>query len=224
MGDFCVIYSMKRLWIIFSLLFFFSCEKEDPVCITSDCQGHFFLDYEQDSNGYYHVPLDWTGQYLPRFNIYIEGSKTSYKCQAAGNSIIYAYFDTDTYWALDENFAITIPLYNPWIGPYTDPNGNRPISTRDTTIVLSQFKGTLVPVVQQNARIMLKEYFPGSNYRSSDEFKPTDPEEYYWSKRIVGPIHPGLKSDTASIYMQMIWDCGSDTETKNYGPVKIIFE
>jgi hypothetical protein len=183
-----------------------------------------FLDYEQDSNGYYHVPLDWTGQYLPRFNIYIEGSKTSYKCQAAGNSIIYAYFDTDTYWALDENFAITIPLYNPWIGPYTDPNGNRPISTRDTTIVLSQFKGTLVPVVQQNARIMLKEYFPGSNYRSSDEFKPTDPEEYYWSKRIVGPIHPGLKSDTASIYMQMIWDCGSDTETKNYGPVKIIFE
>jgi len=213
----------KRLLLILTLLFF-SCEKEEAVCSTGDCKGQMFLDYEQDSNGYYHVPLDWTGQYLPRFNIYVEGTKTNYRCQAAGNSIIYAYFDTDTYWALDENFAITIPLYNPWLGPYTDPNGNKLISLRDTTIVLSQFKGTLIPIVQTNVRIMLKEYFSGSISRPADEFKPTDPEEYYWSKRIAGPIHPDLKSDTVSVYMQMIWDCGSDTETKNYGPIKIIFE
>ena len=149
---------MKRFLIILLIL---SCEEKEPVCITGDCVGQMYLNYDQDENGYYHVPLDWSGPTLPRFNIYVEGLKTTSRCQAAGNSIVYAYFDSDTYWALDENFAIRIPLYNPWLGPYADPNGNRPISTRDTTIVLSQFSGSIVPIVQTDARIMLKEYFPG---------------------------------------------------------------
>ena len=214
---------MKCFYILI-LILILSCEEKEPVCITGDCEGQMFLNYEQDQNGYYHVPLDWSGPTLPRFNIYVEGSKTTSRCQAAGNSIIYAYFDTDTYWTLDENFAIRIPLYNPWEGPYTGSNGNRIISTRDTTIVLSQFSGSIVPIVQTDARIMLKEYFSGSNYRPPDEFKPTEPEKYLWSKRIAGPIHPALLGDTASIYMKMIWDCGGDTEVSFYGPIRTIFE
>ena len=171
---------MKRLIV---LAFFLSCDQKDPVCITGECQGQMYLDYTKDNNGYYHVPLDWSGQFLPDLIFMLRGSKTTTRCMAADNSIIYAYFDTDTYWALDENFAITIPLYNPFTDLHSGKNGTNPISTRDTSIVLSQFKGTLVPIVQTNARIMLKEYFEGSFSRPADEFKPKDINKYYWSKK-----------------------------------------
>ena len=217
-------YHMKILSLI-TLIFFISCEdNKTSICVTGDCKGEMVLNYDKDSNGFYHIPLDWSGQYYPRFNLYVEGSMTSQRCRYNNVSVVDSYFDTDTYWFLDENFSVTIPLYSPWTSLFTNSYWNNPLSVRDTTIILSQFKGYPVPIVQKDTRIMLKEYFSGSNSRPPDEYRPTDPEKYLWSKRIVGPIHPDLKNDTISIYMSMSWDCGDDSMTNDDYMVRIIVE
>ncbi|MBC8343346.1 MAG: hypothetical protein H8E61_05155 [Bacteroidetes bacterium] len=203
----------------------FSCMEDDPaICVSGDCEGKMVLIYTQDSNGFYHVPLNWSGPYYPRFDLYVEGSKLIQRCRYNDVSVVNARFDTDTYWFLDDSLTFTLPLYNPWKSLYTNHYWNNPLRVGDTTIVLSQFEGLPVPVVQKDTRIMLDEYFPGSTHRKPDEYKPSDPENYLWSKRIVGTIHPDLKNDTITIFMSMIWDCGDDSEIIDDYLVRIIVE
>ena len=192
--------------------------NENDTCLDNVCDAKMVLFYPKDSLGFYHVKLVWGEPYYPRFNLYVEAKK--YK---TGNLIISARFDTDTYWVLGDSIAFVVPLYNPFTSLYTNPYWNHPLPSRLDTIMLNQFEGLLVPVIQNDTRVYLKEYFPGSMYQQSDEFKPTDPTKYMWSKRIVGPISPSLKNDTATIYMNVNWDELTVDDNVIYS-LKVIFE
>ena len=232
---------MKTPYIILPLILilYISCEEENDeeeeesqtitetdslICVTGECQGLMVLEFDQDENGLYHVPLDLSGQYYPRFNLYVEGSKLIDECQYNSVSVVSSYFDTDTYWLLNDSVSFVLPLYNPWTSLYTNPSWDTPISIGDTTIILSQFDGYPVPIVQKNVRIYLGEYFSGSDFQPPDEYRPSDPDQYLWSKRIVGPIHPTLVGDTVTIYMEMIWDCGDRSISRNDFYTQIVLE
>ena len=50
-----------------------SCSKDDipiPACLTGDCDARMIFPTSNDSNGYYHVKLDWSREYLNFLNIY----------------------------------------------------------------------------------------------------------------------------------------------------------
>ncbi len=216
--------------IIFVLIFstailgcdFLADSNNSENCIDNNCDAKMVFNYPQDSSGYYHIKLSWTSPYYPRFNLYCEAKK--YLIDGRDDlSIISATFDTDTYWVLGDSVAFIVPLYNPFQSLYTNPYWNHPLPFRQDTIILNQFEGLLVPVVQKDTRIYFKEYFEGNLYRPADEYKPTDPEKYLWSKRIVGPISPSLKGDTATIFMQVSW-VNLPNQNSNIYSAKVIFE
>ena len=58
---------------------FLSCTPEPllpPVCKSGDCNSYIDFNRDKDSNGYYHVSLDWTGEYLPYFFVDVHADKT----------------------------------------------------------------------------------------------------------------------------------------------------
>ena len=211
-------FSLILIFISFIGCDLLNIDNQNNNCIDDVCDAKMVLYYPKDSSGFYRIKLNWEGPYYPRFNLYVEAKK--YK---TGNSIISARFDTDTYWVLGDSIAFVVPLYNPFTSLYTNPYWNNPLPSRLDTIILNQFEGLLVPVVQKDVRIYLKEYFPGSENQHPDEFKPSDPAKYMWSKRIVGPISPSLKNDTSTIFMNVIWDELAADDEVIYS-LKVIFE
>jgi len=137
---------------------------------------------DKDDNGFYHVDLDWNREYYPYFNVDVEADKLS-----RDESIISARFDTDTYWVIEDSIAFTIPLYSPFLGLQTFQG--TPIPVRDTIVYLNQFKGTVLPVVQNNTRIYFKEN-----------------QTNYTSRRVVGPFPPELIGDTITLHMKVTWE------------------
>ena len=61
-----------KLFLLFALGLLFSCQKDDLgpkfICTNGDCDAAILFPMLPDSNGYYHVPLDWTREYLPYIN------------------------------------------------------------------------------------------------------------------------------------------------------------
>ena len=202
------------------------CEEEEfPACVTGGCLNFMVIPGAvKDTNGYYHLAINWADHSYPRFNLYVEASKLVERCQYNQASVAEASFDTDTYWILGDSLQVVIPLYNRFSGLYSSPYWSIPLPVGRRTIILNQFAGLLVPIVQTDTRIYLKEYFPGSLYQKPDEYKPTIPDKFLWSKRIVGPISSLLKGDTAKIFMRLSWDCGSHSITNDVSEMRIIFE
>ena len=65
----------KKLLVLLLTWTIVSCTKENvkpPLCPDGNCDGSVFAPYPKDSNGYYHVDLDFSSEYLPRFDIFIE--------------------------------------------------------------------------------------------------------------------------------------------------------
>ena len=76
----------------------FSCTKpyDDPtVCVTGDCFAEFSIASPRDSNGFYHVSLDYEGEYDPRFNIDGLASAVSSEFQYNNSSAVSAIFRGD---------------------------------------------------------------------------------------------------------------------------------
>jgi len=93
------------LLVLLALLLSFSlssCSPETmldpPTCINGDCNAEFFIDGNLDSNGYYHVKLDWESQYYPRFDIEVEASLTDPWWWYNEVSVIQANFYTGDNW------------------------------------------------------------------------------------------------------------------------------
>ena len=83
------------LFFIFTLS---SCTKpyDDPtVCVTGDCFAEFSIAAPRDSNGFYHVSLDYEGEYDPRFNIDGLASAVSSEFQYNNSSVVSAIFRGD---------------------------------------------------------------------------------------------------------------------------------
>lgn len=216
----------STIGLIVLTLLLHGCEEERfPICLTGECEGLMVIPGSTpDINGYHHLKLNWSGSAYPVFNIYVEASKIIERCQYNHVSVVEATFDTDTYWIMGDSLSVVIPLYNKFSSNYSSPYWSTPIPIGNRTIILNQYAGLLVPVVQTNTRIYLSEYFPGSVYQKPDEYKPSDPDKFLWSKRIAGPISPLLKGDTTTIFMRLDWDCGSNSVTNDKAELKIIFE
>ena len=84
----------------------FSCSKEEvevPTCINGDCDAMLSLNGLLDSNGYYHVDLDWSGKFYPRFNISVDADLTDPWFWYNGSPAIQANFYTDTTWRFNND-------------------------------------------------------------------------------------------------------------------------
>ena len=66
-----------------------SCSPDElsPDTCPGGCDGQMLWDYEKDANGYYHVPLDWTGEYLPYFFVDVTAS-WCVTCQFNKNTVL----------------------------------------------------------------------------------------------------------------------------------------
>ena len=216
--------------LIILLLVFTSCEKKwiDPYPFENGKRSKLVMNYPQDARGYYLVPLDTTRN-SNTFDIYIEASKLIPFYHYNGVSVMQAKFDSDSYWVLGTisgDLAVTIPLYSPFTSLYSSPYFNTPLPVDTTTVILIQYRNSIVPIVQETG-IYLKEYFAGSMYQPADEYRPES--GMYWGKRIVGPIPKYFKGDTVTIYSKVFWDAGNYTytrpqETTKIDSVKVIFK
>tara|TARA_R100000805_G_C3542993_1_gene57437 strand:- start:24 stop:647 length:624 start_codon:yes stop_codon:yes gene_type:complete len=184
-----------------------SCTIEEilpPPCVDGDCNAEMVFPVQADENGYYHIELDWTGEYLPYFNVDVFASKLDDYYAYNGVHNVEARFDSDTYWIIGDTLTVTVNNYNPFQGPY-DYSGNLlPNST--TTVDLTQFAGMKVNMVQGTS------------------IKFTDDHTRLRSRRTVGPIPPMAIGDTITLYMEVYWDAGSNSVLKNDFTEKFIVE
>jgi hypothetical protein len=164
------------------------------------------MKYPKDANGYFLVPMDTIMNYS-RFDIYVEATKVIPSYRYNGISVIVASFDCDSYWIISNSLAVTIPLYNPFTSLSSNSYFTNRLPVKDTTIILSQYKNYIVPIVQSTG-IYLKDYFAGSLNKPADEYMPTDPVTRAWSKRIIGPVPKFFKGDTIKVYCNVSWDLG----------------
>lgn len=99
--------------LILSFLFT-SCSVEEaldpPTCMGGNCSAEFYIDGELDENGYYHVKLNWDGEYNPRFNIDIISNLTDTWYWYNGSPVIQANFYTDD--MIDTGYE-KIPIVQP---------------------------------------------------------------------------------------------------------------
>jgi hypothetical protein len=183
----------------------------DPLalddCVGGPCSAKMLDSFYKDSNGFYHAPLDWSREYYPYFNIDVVATKPNREYWYNGVPVVEANFDTDTYFILNDSITFTLPLYQPYGGLET--YGGFPIPVGNTTVILSQFAGTVVPIVQNDTRV----------YFSHDE-----QDVLVSTRRTVGPIPPTLIGDTISVYMKVKWDLGTRILVKDNFVQKFIIE
>ena len=199
---------MRFTLFLFTLLAL-SCSKTDDIsspCMSGDCDARLILDYPQDTNGYYHVDLNFNAEYYPRFNIFVEADDLLPEYRYNGVSVIEGRFDTDTYWTVDGELNFKVPLYNPWLS-LSQYNGT-PIPINSKNVSLTFFDGIVIPVVQRDTRVYLQ---------------PSQKNKVI-GKRIVGPISPTLVNDTITIFSEVFWEAGSKYEYKDDLFVKIIIK
>ena len=100
--------------LILMLLFYTSCTVEEnldpPTCINGSCDAQFVLDGVLDENGYYHVKLNWNGEYNPRFNIEILSTLTDPWYWYNGTPVVQVNFYSDN--MIDTGFG-QIPIVQP---------------------------------------------------------------------------------------------------------------
>lgn len=179
-------------------------EPLDSPCISGDCDARMIFPSPADENGYYHVQLDWTREYLPYFAVDVEASSISEEYRYNGVPVVEAEFDSDTEWRLGDNVVFTEPLYNPFTSNTTSAGNPLPVGTK--TVNLSQFSGITLNIVQGTGLY----------------FKEVDGKLY--TRRIVGPIPPAVIGDTITLYMKIFWDAGSKSIFKNHYKESFIVE
>lgn len=188
------------------VLFLTSCEPTDlfsPTCETGDCDASILFYSNQDSNGYYHVELDWTGEYLPYFFVDVFASKTSEQWRYNDESVATALFDSNTSWFIGDTLVVQQSYYSPF--GYTTQNGV-PLPAGYNDVNLTQFEGTEVNIAQ-NTHL----YFD-------------EKEEGFTTRRYLGPFIPQMIGDTITIYMRVNWDAGDHSITKSDYVEKFIVE
>jgi hypothetical protein len=198
---------MKK-YITVLIVLLTSCSKNDdlyPSPFSNTREGEFKISMQapKDNNGYYHYKFN--PNYNPNFNythIFAEASPiTNERYIYNGSSVIEGKFDSDAFWIIGDSLAITIPLYNPFSSLYSSPYFTTPLPTRNKTVILSQFKGFIVPVVPTTGV-----YFKKYDSRMDDYIPKSN---NLWTKRTIGPIPIYMKGDTITVYSKVAWECGN---------------
>lgn len=175
-----------------------------PLACPDGCQAQMVFPVSADENGYYHIRLDWSREYYPYFAVDVKASKVDEQYEYGGVKVVTAEFDSNASWIIGDSLTFIEPIYNPFLGNYTSSGVPIPISTSE--VVLSQFSGMRVNVVQSSPI-----------YFSEDE-------QFMYSRRIVGSIPPTMIGDTITLYMEVFWDAGMQSVKKSNFSEKFIVE
>lgn len=183
-----------------------SCEVEPiaPDTCPGGCDARMLFPVQADANGYYHIALDWTGDYLPWFYVDVEATPVDSLYKYNGDSVVEARFDSNTSWILGTNLVIQQPLYNPFFGNYT--SSWNPIPASWTNVNLPQYAGTEVNIAQ-NTNL----YFSEKNGTLH-------------TRRVLGPFPPTMVGDTITVYMKVYWEAGELSTSKDNFSQKFIVE
>ena len=145
----------KLLLLLFAILAL-GCAPEEinpSLCPDGSCNGKLFLPYPQDSNGIYRVDLDFDGEYLPRFDIYVEADDVDPFYYYNDIGVVQAAFESPAYWTLPngEDLEIvqstTIYLNNsPNNSEYTPSLPNRKWAKRIVGPIPASFEGEMLTI------------------------------------------------------------------------------
>ena len=97
--------------LLLTILLSLGCAPEEinpPLCPDNDCNGRLFLPYPQDSNGIYRVDLDFDGEYLPRFDIFIEADDVDPFYYYNDIGVVQAAFQSPSTWTLPNSEVLEI--------------------------------------------------------------------------------------------------------------------
>ena len=182
-----------------------SCEVEPiaPETCPGGCDALIIFQEQADQNGYYHIDMNWDGEYLPWFYVDVEASPVDDVYKYNNESVVEARFDSNTSWILGDNLVIQQPLYSPF-GDYTSTWQPIPISWVDVN--LPQFEGEEINIAQNTSL-----YFKEKNGKLS-------------TRRILGPFIPEMIGDTVTVYMRVFWDGGDHSILKDEYSQKFIVE
>ena len=183
-----------------------SCEVEPlaPETCPGGCDAQMIFPVEADANGYYHIDLNWDGEYLPWFYVDVEATEVDNEYKYNNYSVVEATFDSNTSWIIGSDLIIQQPIYNPFFGNYT--SSWEPIPTEFVDVELPQYTGTELNIAQGT-----KLYFSKKNGKLK-------------TRRVLGPFPPAMKGDTITLYMKVYWEAGPLSFTKDDFSQKFIVE
>ena len=185
-----------------------SCSSDDlpvtPACTSGDCDARMIFPVDRDVNGYYHVELDWSRDFLPYFIIDVEASTVSPEYRYNGISHVQANFHSDTSWKIGDTLVFVQPLFKPFTGDWTSTGNLLPSSFGE--VYLTQFAGIEVNVVQPHT------------------IQFSEKNGVLKSRRVVGPFIPEMIGDTVTIAMRVKWDAMYEQIEKDNYIEKFIIE
>ena len=186
-------------------LFTISCTPEPiaPDTCPGGCDAVINFYSQPDANGYYHIPLDWTGEYLPYFYVDVNATKTDPYWWYNNDPVATARFDSDTSWIIGDTLVVQQAYYTPF-GNTTQQGVPLPAGYNDVT--LTQYAGIEVNIAQQ-----APVYFDVKNGR-------------FTTRRYLGPFIPEMIGDTITVYMKVNWDAGDHSIIRSDFSEKFIIE
>ena len=165
---------LNRILLLLLVIITLGCTPEDikpSLCPDGNCDGMLYLPYPQDSNGIYRIDLDFDGEYLPRFDIYVEADDVDEFYYYNDIGVVQAAFQSPAIWTLPngENLEIvqstTLYLNNsPNNLEYTPSISNRKWAKRVVGPFPPSFEGEMITI---NAEI----YWDGGSEFKSQFFE-----------------------------------------------------
>lgn len=145
-----------KFLIVLITVFTVSCSQEEvnpSLCPDGNCDGALYIPFPKDSNGFYHVDLDFNGEFLPRFDIYIEGDDVDPFYYYNDMGVVQAAFESDSYWVMENGVQVdliqdtTIYLNNsPSNNEYVPTNPSKKWGKRIVGPVPPQFIGDTITI------------------------------------------------------------------------------
>ena len=204
-----IMFKKKNSWglALFAAASLLSCQKDtiaSDTCLSGDCNARMIFPTILDSNGYYHMELDWSREYLPYFIIDVEADVLSPEYRINDYSYVEANFDSDTSWIIGDTLIITQPLFKPFTGTWTQQGNSLP--NEWVNLPLTQFTGIEVNIVQPTTILF------------------SEKNGVLKSKRVVGPFTPQMIGDTITIAMKVKWNAMEYSVVKDNFIQKFIVE